>query len=239
MARLFDNNAANYMSRAACNLGLNGLTECSFACWINITATVANEQAPLMKQIGTGSEWGTVNIYVNSGTSVILLSVQNRTLGQWPAWATNAGIDTGAWARVLFAWKRNAINATDGIVYINGQAVSTTFTANGYAVGFTMEEDSNTLFYGQATPMTRQLNAALDWVCVWNRQLTAQEVLLDYTNPRNVTNGLVSRVRLGGTDADEAYGGNMTVNGTLRDVSGNVPIRAGAHRSMFQSVNWE
>lgn len=64
------------------------------------------------------------------------------------------------------------------------------------------------------------LYGSLAWVCVWNRQLTAQEALLDYINPRNVKSGLVSIVELS-PDVDQgSLGGSMTVNGTLASVGG-------------------
>ena len=242
MARLFDNNAANYMSRSSVNLGLNGATACSFGYWIKITnINTTLQQRILAKEINGKESQNSIWSVIVANATTIQFQVQNSVGILFPDWTLNSGIGTGTWHRLLFAWQRTASAiSTDASVYLDGVAVSTTFTANGYSNTFTIEEDTSNLYYGiRAISLTQPLDAALDWVCVWNRQLTAQEVLLDYTNPRNVTNGLVSRVRLGGTDADEAYGGNMAVNGTLRDVSGNVPIRAGAHRSMFQSVNWE
>lgn len=220
MARLFDNNASNYMSRSSVNLGLNGATECSVAYWIKLTAVdAAGEQRILFKQISDG--WNTITTRVLTNTTQLIFGVESQALGMYPTWTMSSGIGTGAWVRALFTWKRNAITSADGVVYINGVAVSTSFVANGYAAGFTPEESSNNLLYGiRPVTLSFPLNGALAWVCIWNRQLTAQEALIDYTNPRNVKSGLLSIVELA-PDVDQgALGGSMAVNGTLQEVGG-------------------
>lgn len=226
MARLFDNNAANYMSRGSVNLGLNGATECSLGVWLNLTST-ATSQRIIDKQLDATNPGCPFRIAYTTGTNVLSFLVNNLAAVKSAQWDITAP-STGVWTRVLFAWKRNALTSADGVTYYNGVAQSvTTFTPATYDATFALQEATNNYYVGiRPITLANPLNAALDWVCVWNRQLTAQEALLDYTNPRNVTNGLISRVRLGDTDPDEAYGGNMTVTGTLRDVTGNVPIRA-------------
>lgn len=239
MARNFDNNVANYMSRSGVNLGLNGLTECSLGVWVRITAGTLDNQRFVDKQFSTGTSGCPFRIQYVQASGELAASVNNGA-GQSPDWACSWTPGFGAWTRVLFTYKRSAITSADALLYLNGvsQTIST-FSANGYAAGFTIAEDSNNLFYGlRVLTNLLPLNGALDWVCIWNRQLTAQEALLDYTNPRNVTSGLVSRVRLGGTDADEAYGGTMTVNGTLRDVSGDLPLRGIEKSTPYDSRNF-
>lgn len=220
MARLFDNNAANYMSRSSVNLGLNGATECSIAFWINVTAVDTTlEQRIAFKQIADG--WNTISTRIGVNTTQLIFGVESQSLGQYPTWQLSAGIGTGVWTRMLWTWKRNAITSADAVAYVNGQPVATTFVANGYAAGFVMEEASNNLMYGiRPVTLTSPLNAALDWVCIWNRQLTAQEALLDYTNPRNVTNGLLSIVECDPNRDQGVLGGSMTINGTLNIVGG-------------------
>ncbi len=227
MARLFNNNTANYMSRSGVNFGLNGLTECSLAVWVKLTAATADNQRFTDKQYSTATAGCPFRMQYLQGTGELAASVNNGA-GQSPDWTCSWTPGFGTWTRALFTYKRNAITSADGLLYLNGVAQTiSTFTANGYAAGFTIAEDSNNYFLGlRVLTNLLPLNGALDWSCIWNRQLTAQEALLDYTNPRNVTNGLISRVRLGGTDPDDAFGGSMTMNGTLLDVSGNVPIRA-------------
>lgn len=227
MARLFDNNTANYMSRASVDLGLNGLTACSYACWVKITASdPTNEQRIFQKEINGLDGWNSLKCSLVVNTTKIGFEVNNQSLTQYPHWDVSSGLSTGVWTRALFTWGRTAGAAsTDAAVYINGQAVATTFTANGYTNTFTIQENSSNLYYGiRAITLTQPYNGALAWVCVWNRQLTAQEALIDYTNPRNVTSGLISRVPIGDSDKDEALGGSMTINGTLRNVTGNEPI---------------
>lgn len=228
MGRLFNNTAANYMSRGSVNLGLNGATACSFGYWIKITAVnAAAEQRVLSKEINGLDGWNSIWSAIITNTTTLAFEVQSNTAGDYPDWTINTGIGTGVWTRALFAWERTAGAAsTDASVYINGVAVATTHTVNGYTNTFTVQENSSNLYYGiRPLTLTRPLDAALAWVCVWNRKLTAQEALIDYTNPRNVTSGLLSRVPIGGSDVDEVLGGAMTVTGTLRDVTGGEPIQ--------------
>lgn len=228
MGRTFDNNAANYMSRGSVNFGLNGATACSFGYWINITAVnAAAQQRILAKEINGLDGWNSIWSVVETNTTTLRFEVQTQSGANFPDWTTNAGIGTGVWTRALFTWERTAGAAsTDASVYINGAAVATTHTANGYTNTFTIEESSSNLYYGiRAITLTQPLNASLAWMCVWNRKLTAQEALVDYTNPRNITSGLLSRVPIGGSDVDEALGGSMTVNGIVLDITGGEPIQ--------------
>jgi hypothetical protein len=99
--------------------------------------------------------------------------------------------------------------------------VATTFAANGYIGTFTLGEESAAYDIGIREGTIEPYEGSLDWVTVWNRQLTAQEALLDFANPLNVQNGLRSAVSLNGSNRDQgAIGGVMTVNGTLVEVDG-------------------
>lgn len=239
MSRVFDNNVSNYMSRSSVNFGLNGLTECSIGLWVKLTASTADNQRFVDKKHSVSTSGCPFRLQYVEATGEVTASVNNGA-GQSPDWACTWTPGYGVWGRMLFTFKRNAITTADGILYLNGIAQSTsTFTANGYAAGFTIAEDSNDLFYGlRVVTNLLPLYGSLAWVCIWNRQLTAQEALIDYTNPRNVKSGLLSIVELSPDTDQGAIGGSMTVNGTLQ-AGGNPPLKNGAHRSMFQSVNWE
>lgn len=218
MGRTFDNNAANYMSRGSVNLGLEGATACSFGFWINITATVGtHEQRIVQKEINGLDSWSSIYSSVITSTSTIKCSVQRNTTTNYPEWATNAGIGTGTWTRVLFAWERTAGAAsTDASIYVNGVEVATTHKANGYTNTFTIQENSSNLYYGiRPITLTQPLNASLAWGCVWNRKLTAQEAVQDYDYPGAVTSGLIHCVKIKPDKDRTASGFDMTVTGTL------------------------
>ena len=220
MARTFNDSASNYMSRGSVNLGLNGVTEFSMAYWISLTAVNATlPQRVCQKQIADG--WSTVTSYFNTNTAVPTFSPENQTLAQSPTWDLTEGITVGTWTRVLFTWKRNAIAASDGVIYKNGSPVPSTYTANGYTAALVLEETSNNLHYGiRPVSLTQPLNASLSWVCIWNRQLTSQEAYDDFRHPLNVTSGLVHRVQLSPDTDGSGNGNDMSVTGTLATLSG-------------------
>lgn len=234
MARAFDGSTSNYLSRTV-DFSLNGATECSFAAWVKAGTADATLYPYVMAKAKNG--WTPVAINYSANTRKVNFSVENETLTQNPAWETSADIADTIWTRLLFTWKRNAIDATDGIIYVDGVPVSASYTANGYTGSFTIEDQSDTYEIGRR-PLNpgwaTSLTGSIAWVCVWNRQLTAQEALIDYTNPRNVKNGLVSIVELA-PDADQgAIGGSMTVNGTLQPVGG--PSVASANAVILETL---
>jgi hypothetical protein len=215
MARTFDNNTANYMSRASVNLGLNGLTECSYAYWVKFTASTGVNQRLLDRESG-GSGGTPFRSQMIDISSTIACSVANSGGTQTPDWEA-AKPANGVWTRVLFTFKRNAITSADGIIYYNGVSQTiTTFTAGGYAAGFTLGESAGNFFYGlRVITNALPLNAAFSWVCVWNRQLTPQEAYNDFLHPLHVTSGLVHRVQIAPDTDGSGNGNDMTVNGTL------------------------
>lgn len=201
------------MTRSSVNLGLNGLTACSFAFWLKVSATPTNEGA-ILRKVGTGG-WGTIWVNIHgTGTGKVGFAVENSTITQSPMWTSPDAAPVGAWTRYLFTWQRNAGDVTDGALYVNGQAVSPTFVANGYTTAFVMDEITDVLRYGGMPEWPITLDAALAWVCVWNRQLTSGEAATDASDPTAVTSGRLSLVSLC-PDLDRTLGGEMTVNGTL------------------------
>lgn len=218
MARTFDNNVANYMSRGATNLGLNGLTAFSVAAWINLTASSASNQWVSAKDTTGG--WRTWFMQFVAAGTTMKLSVNNAALGQFPEWTTTSSLSTGVWTRVLFTFERNAITSADGLVYWNGVSQALSFAAGGYSAAFTLDEISETLWYGvRPGSITEPLNAGLAWVTVWNRRLTADEALVDYNDPRSVTLGRLHNVECNSDTDLSGFGNDMTVTGTLADAN--------------------
>jgi hypothetical protein len=213
MARLFNNNVANYMSRTSVNLGLNGLTECSYAVWFKISSTPASIDCLVWKDTSVASTETFLMRVLTTGAVLFEIS-SHVTPTIFPAWETSVAPSLNVWHRALFTWKRNAINSTDGIIYLDGVSVATTFTANGYVGTFTLGEESDTYYMGIREGTSEPYDGALAWVTVWNRQLTAQEAVTDAANPLGVLSGRVSQVELC-PDSELVFGGSMTVNGTV------------------------
>lgn len=236
MSRLFDNNTANYMSLSAVTLGLNGLTELSCAYWLNLAST-ASTQYVVSKQLTANDGWASVQSRFNNPASTLRFEIDNFTLTQSPLWEITAPA-TGAWHRILFTWKRNAITSADGLIYVDGVSTSVSFTAGGYGAAFTLEEDSNGLYYGKRPiALTSPLNGSLAWVTVWNRQLTATEALVDYNDPRSVTAGRLHCVECNSDTDLSGYGNDMTVTGTLAD-AGYWPTRREGHVPLYQNARY-
>jgi hypothetical protein len=213
MARLFDNNAANYMRRASVNLGLNGSTECSFAAWFKIPAIPASTDCVFWKNTSVASV-ETILMRVRTAGNIACEISSHLTGSIFPEWITSAGVSLNVWHRALFTWKRNAIDSTDGIIYLDGVSVATTFAANGYIGTFTLGEESAAYDIGIREGTIEPYEGSLAWVTVWNRQLTAQEAVTDAANPLGVLSGRVSQVELC-PDSELVFGGSMTVNGTV------------------------
>ena len=162
----------------------------------------------------------------------IAYGLNNTALSQAPDWIVNLpAYET--WTRVLFTFKRNAIDQTDGIVYFNGVSQTiVSFVAAGYASNFTVLEESNNFYLGiRAVTLVNPVLGRMGWFTVWNRQLSAGEAASDAASPLAVTSGLVSRVHLC-PDTDDVLGGSMTVNGSLACASevpgsGRIPEFAG------------
>jgi len=218
MARLFDNNVANYMNRATVNLGLNGGLELSVAMWVKPT-TIGTDQRFLAKEINGIGGWKTFGLEHQGSSSKIRFLLQNNTLAQQPQWFVEAIQPPRTWVRVLAAWKGVAFDSTDAVLYLNGTATTTSFSATGYTAAFVLQEDTSNLYYGiRPVTITEPANAALAWVNVWNRQLTAAEALADYRRPNRVLAGLVSGVAINPDTEYSTLGGSMTVTGTLAPV---------------------
>jgi hypothetical protein len=231
MARQLNLNAANYLSHDNVNLGMNGATEGSWAMWLKTDAAAAAVRLIFTKrQRNTPTDDGTLGFYADASLTKVKAFMESGDFAQQPVWDSPA-LTVGVWTRVLFTFKRNLITTADGLFYFNGVLQTTdSFQANGYAAGFTMGENTNSLLIGVGESLTNPWSGSLDWLSIWNRQLTAQEARLDFVNPRNVRSGLLSSIRLGGVDQDQgAIGGNMTVNGSCPEVDG----------PQFSGINWE
>lgn len=173
----------DFFQAANVDFGLNGATECSWSFWLKSSDTTGRV---IGKQISSGfnsiySDWGSTA----GAAGKVAFAVQNSAIGggEFPTWYNSTAVD-GNWHFYLFTFKKAALGASDGILYIDGSPVSTTFSANGYDASFTIEESSNNLLFG-ARPLTGTdpFAGQIENVQVWNRKLQPAEAMLLYKKP--------------------------------------------------------
>jgi hypothetical protein len=216
MARLFNGVSGGHMA-ASGSLGLNGLTEMSAAVWLRPNSSdQINLCFVICKQLGAISGNATLQLDFNASCAV-RLRLRNVALNQVITWTADTPLTWGTWTRILFTYKRNALNVTDGIWYFNGNPVTSTLViAGSYTGAFVLEEDSNNWYYGlRPVTLDSKLLGALAHVTIWNRQLTPTEANADFYNHLAISQGLVHRVPL---CDDRDYGSaalNMSVVGTV------------------------
>jgi hypothetical protein len=217
MARLFDHNNANYLDRTSVNLGLNGLTEMSCAAWLKVTAVDAAINLRLVSKEIAAVGQQTFDVFLGIDSSNVVVRLENNDLVETPLWASTTGCGLGIWTRVLWTWKRNTIDVNDLLLYYNAVSQPKTFSGT-YTSSFVLKENSESLVYGNSAALDRPLDGALEWVTVWNRQLTPVEVEADYLNQKAVPSGMISQVQLC-PDAERIFGGAMTIHGTVACVA--------------------
>ncbi|MCF7836107.1 hypothetical protein K9N08_00405, partial [Candidatus Gracilibacteria bacterium] len=170
----------DYVSAASVDLGLNGTSEMSISGWFYID-TITPAQRLVQKQIVDG--WSSISLMIYAGGSVSL-SAQNSSLSQYPTWATSSAITTG-WHHIIGTFDKNNIDSSDGKIYIDGVDQSTTFSALGYTSSFTIQESSNNLLFGaRPVTLTYPFDGKMDDVAIYNRALSATEILQMYNGGR-------------------------------------------------------
>jgi hypothetical protein len=167
-AYYFDGN--DYIGRTSTNLGFNGKAEISISLWINTSQTSGRI---IQKAVSDG--WNTFAVMLSSGK--IYCTPQSIELNQYPEWITSSTVSTGEWKHIMFTFKKNAINSTDGKIYVDNVEQTCAYTANRYSSNFTMYETSNSLLFGvRPYSMSDYLNGKLDNVRIYDRMITASEV---------------------------------------------------------------
>lgn len=169
----------DYVKRDNCNLGLNGSTEFSIVAWMKFLHWGKYEWL-FLKPHAAG--WNTFNVKLLD-LNQIWLSLENDTLSAYPQWNTTAAVPLNQWFQFGFAWKRNLITGADGVMYVNGSPIASTFTAYSYSSSFVMKETSNTLTIGRL-PATAWV---LDGLMGENRIFTAQKLDADMLADYNAT----------------------------------------------------
>jgi len=223
MARRFDNSVSNYLNRSSVNLSLNGGTAFSLAYWINITSGEITGRI-IHKEINAQDGWNSFQSQI-VGANVINFEVSNQSLNQAPDWKNSSALAAG-WNHIVFAWQRSA-GAVQGdcVMYVNGVSVTTTFAAFGYTNAFTIQEDSSNLLIGiRPITITDPLDAKLEEVQIYNKQLSSGEVTNLYSFG-TVASGIIGQWNITGNEnleSDSSGSGNhLSITGTLLKTTGH------------------
>ncbi len=131
-------------------------------------------------KIGTGRQiivkklldtsWGSYILRIDD-TNKLEFTVQrkiNQTNAITPVWKTVNTLTSNVWYHLMATFKKQNYDSTDGKIYINGTEQTTTFTANGYASGFTIEYSPGTLYIGGQPGLQPFLEGIIDEVRISN-----------------------------------------------------------------------
>lgn len=184
-ASVIFNGTDQYLKATSVDFGLNGGTEFSACIWEQVNGPTGS-QILVSKISDSTNQWATFRLQPNSSGGNVSFSVQNQAKNEFPNWASSGGKITDGWHHFCGTFKVNAGDSTDGKIYIDGVSRAVTFTANGYAADFTLEENSNDFTIGARTfsPVDNYYKGTAGDVAVWNKQLTAGEVTTQYNNGR-------------------------------------------------------
>jgi len=195
--------------------------ELTLAAWVHPVAR--GRMFVIEKAINTGS-WSSFRLELTDAGNVVF-SVQRSGLA-WPTWLTAATLPPNRWTHVAATFRASAFKASDAAVYIDGVPAATTFSANGYGSGFTIEHAGMSLILGrrQSAPTPgNYLNGMIDDVRIYATVLTALEVAAVFAAGEDSSGGAGP----GGSDS----GGSCGATGL--EILAFWPIRRRRGRSLF------
>ncbi len=161
-------------------------TAITISAWIK-PASVSDDGIIVFKEHGPfWSSW-----YFALEDDQIAGAVMNEAIAEWPKWVSNLStpIAVDSWYHVAFVFEKNNIDATDGQIYINGEAVSQTFNFELYTSSFQIGYDVEPVEIARRTSGSTPLDhfeGLIDEVRIWNAALTHEEIRNWMT--RKVTN---------------------------------------------------
>jgi hypothetical protein len=156
-------------------------TEITIEAWMFFPSNPGAVQLEIRKWIDSDGGYGSY-VIGNTADNKIYASVQSKTPSQYPSWTTQKTIGElgilGQWAHIAFVWKKNAIDSTDGKIYVNKTAVATTYAPNGYSSAFTVGYGSYPLYFGRKVTAwsSNYFLGKLDEVRIWSSALTATQL---------------------------------------------------------------
>lgn len=168
-------NTTKYLSILS-NLGIDG-GAMSYSCWVNITTQLsgANETRVILS-LGSDGTDVTYHLHYMTETSVKKIGfnrLKNGVADGYTYYPTT--LNTGTWYHIVTTY-----DGTTSTIYLNGTSVASS-AQSGSGTGTT----TNRFFIMESTQSPGagvMLNGLVDEVGVWNRALSANEVLNLYRN---------------------------------------------------------
>ncbi len=126
-------------------------TEVTIEAWVWFASNSTGTQLIIRKWLDSGG--GSLSYVLGTIDSKIYGAVEEQGLKHFPTWTTNQTIsDLGVndtWVHVAFTWKKENITGDDGNIFVNGLAVNTTFTPQGYSENFTIGYNAYPLYFAR------------------------------------------------------------------------------------------
>jgi hypothetical protein len=155
------------------SFNLNGTNTVSVSLWLK-PLLVGNPAFAISKKIT--DSWSTFYIQ-QIANGAIQFGCENQSLGQFPTWRTGTNtVGTNTVIHVAASFQKNAINASDGTIWINGQGTSTLFSANGYTAGFSLQEVANIFTIGANNTFGYVCGGLIDDIRIYSTKLSTATV---------------------------------------------------------------
>ena len=140
--------SGGYIESTGTNLGLNGTTTLSVISWFKTSASgnivLAN------KHLQTSGGWDTFILMLVNGQ--LRLSVQNRSLNQFPVSLTGNTFNDNQWHLAISSLDVQNGDSTDFNITIDDNNEAFNFTSFGYNTNFILDEVTSTLGIGARPP---------------------------------------------------------------------------------------
>jgi hypothetical protein len=164
----------DYASRPSVTFGLDGTTALSVAVWLK--SPDAYFRPLLAKPNPTNTSFRFVYAECCDNFGNVAFRVESLSSAQYPQWVSSGvTLNDGQWHSVVFAWQRNAVDATDAAIYIDGVSVTTTFSANGYTSSFALEDAASTFYVGTSATLGAFWSGQFDELRLFGRKLTSAD----------------------------------------------------------------
>jgi len=170
-------------------------TELTVEAWVYFPSNSSGLQLLIRKWIDSEGGWMSY-VLGKAEDNKIYGGVSNQALSQFPGWTTTQTITAlgieDTWVHVAFTWKKNAITAADGQIFVNGSSVTTTFQPADYSAAFTIGYGNYSLFFARKADTlsfsTSYFKGALDEIRISNIARTS----FDLTAPPSLDNNTVA-----------------------------------------------
>ena len=152
------------------------ITAVTLQCWINLDGTWGGNYPTVLGRLGGASSRYKIRTY-GGANSDLGLQIYDSTYRQGPKLTTNGGdISYDTWYFLSFSYDYNASDGQRFKVYLNGILDSQSTTGGG-----TIAADTQGLeFMNSAADSNSNLGGSLGPCMIYNRELTAGEVLTNY-----------------------------------------------------------